>query len=322
MKPLLSLLMLALFVATRPAQAQDRGARSEDAGFGDDEVYVPAPKHRLYYTNATVARYNPIGLANTFQLGWRRRLFEKDSLLTRDTYTFVAGSAVLSPAFARVGPYAEGQLLSVFRVFGSFARIQYFGSFGQLISFDDPTARYSDQTLDSLDEAGAAQSAGGWVALGGATLRAAAGPVAVRSTAVFQRYTLDLPETQDEVFYDLVWDRLAPNGDWMWLQDTDLLTIQGKARVGVRHTMSANLNGAPGDGGITHHRLGPLVAVQLKDKKPGESFNQPTVFVLTQWWLQHPYRAGQEQPAGLPLIALGFAFNGDFATTALPQPPQ
>ena len=294
-----------------PALAQDRGARGDDASFGNpDDQYVPPPKNRLYYTNATFARVNPLGLIDIFRVGWRRRLSTSDSVLLQDTYTFVGTTALVTPAYARLGAYAEAQLLSVFRVFAQAEGIGYFGTFDQVLSFSDQNARYSDQTIIELGDEGLASPRGGWVFLGGATLRAAAGPIAIRSTGQVQRYDIGLPDG-DVVFYDQYWDRLAPNGGFMYLQDTDLLLLAKKARIGVRHTFTDNLDGSTGDGGLAHHRVGPLLAWQFKNDAPGAKVNQQTLFLLAQWWAQHPYRTGEEQPAGLPLIALGFAFNGD-----------
>lgn len=125
------------------------------------------------------------------------------------------------------------------------------------------------------------------------------------------RYDLDLQDG-DVVFYDQYWDRLAPDGGWMALNDADILALVNKTRIGLRHTFNDELgNDSGADSALANHRLGPLFAYQFHDKKPGNRFNQPTAFVIAQWWLQHPYRAGQEQPQGLPLIAAGFAFNGD-----------
>jgi hypothetical protein len=136
-------------------------------------------------------------------------------------------------------------------------------------------------------------------------VQAAAGPIAVRTTPQVTRYDLALPDG-DVAFYDQFWDRLAPDGGFMVLDDTDLLVLAGPVRAGVRHTFSDHLDGTGGDAGIAHHRVGPLVAWQLADRPPGAPTNDPTVFVLAQWWLQHPYRTG-----AFPLIAAGFAFTGD-----------
>lgn len=97
-----------------------------------------------------------------------------------------------------------------------------------------------------------------------------------------------------------------------------MIVLVNDCRLGLRHTFSDAIDGFDGDGGRAHHRLGPLFAWQFAQEPPGRRFNQPTLFVLAQWWLQHPYRTGEEQSAALPLIGLGFAFNGDLATSATP----
>jgi hypothetical protein len=138
--------------------------------------------------------------------------------------------------------------------------------------------------------------------------------VAVRST--FQGLRFDLGGHADGTwFYDQLSDRLAPDEGWILLNDADLLYLSGPMRLGVRHSWSdtATAGGGP-DAAMAYHRVGPLFAWQFTDHDPGTRFNQPTLFVLAQTWLQHPYRTGDEQPQGLPLIAVGFAFNGDLAT--------
>ncbi len=298
--------------------AQDRGARGDDAGFEGPEAedeYVPPPKRRLYYSNASFARVNPLGLINSFKVGPRWRLSTSDSILLQDTYVWVGPTSLVTPAFARLGLFGEAQLLSVLRVFGQVEGIGHYGTFDQVLSFPDPTARYSDRRIAELGDQGQATPELGWVFVAGFTVRAAVGPFAIRSTGNLQRYDIDLPEG-DVAFYDQYWDRLAPDEGFMWLQDSDLLLLAGKARIGVRHTFSDNMDGSVGDGGLAHHRVGPLLAFQFRDSPAGtRKFNQPTAFLLAQWWVQHPYRTGEEQPAGLPLIAAGFAFNGDLRTS-------
>ena len=304
--------MFALLIAllTGVAAAQDRGARADDVAFAqdDDAPYDAGPRDRLSYTNATFVRVNPLGLVDLFKIGWKRRLSQKDSLLFRDTYAFTAINVMATPAYTRLGLYSEAQLLAVLRVFGEINSVGYYGTFDQVTSWDDPAAVFSDQTIETRAQSAATT---GWVLNAGATVRAAVGPVAVRSTAQVTRYDLDLPDG-DVVFYDQFWDRLAPDGGWMVLNDLDVLLLAGKARIGARHTFTDQIGGTPGtDGSLAQHRVGPLFAYQFNDKPKGAGFNQPTAFLVCQWWAQHPYRTGQEQPGGLPLIALGFAFNGD-----------
>jgi hypothetical protein len=293
--------------------AQDRGARSDDAAFASEEgKYTPAPLNRLWYSNATYARVNPLGLINNYQVGWRRRLSKKDSTLFQDTYAFVGPAATITPAWTRVGLSAEAQALAVLRVFGRIDGVGYYGTFDQILPFD-AASPYSDQTIaDRGDEASATT---GWLATLGATVRAKVGPIAVRNTG--QAVHMDLALDGGTHFYDQLSDRLVPDGGWVVLNDADVLYVAGPLRLGARHSFTDTLDGSGDttDAALANHRLGPLFAWQFSDKKPGARFNQPTFFAIAQWWLQHPYRTGAEQPQALPLIALGLSFNGDLATS-------
>ncbi|MEN0065197.1 MAG: hypothetical protein AAGA48_23840 [Myxococcota bacterium] len=295
--------------------AQERGARSEDATFsGPATGYKAPPRDRLHYTNATYGRINALGITNVFRVGWRRRLSSKDRPLLHNTYVYVAPTLTVTPGFVRSGLFVEAQALSVLRGFVEVTGVRYFGLFNQVMSFSDPTVRYSDQRLAELRLAGFNQPRSGWGVIAGFSVRGPVGPFLVRSTTSFQRYDLALSDGE-VVFYDQLWDRLAPDQGFMVLLDTELVVRLGTARLGIRHSFSDDLVNAPGDGGQAHHRLGPVVAWTLADRGPGSRFDRPTLFVVSQWWLSHPYRAGQEQPQGLPLIAVGFAFDGDLISS-------
>jgi hypothetical protein len=304
--------MFLLLLAALSAFAQDRGARPEDAGFAaaDDAEYVPAPKDRLWYSNATYARVNPLGLVDIYRIGWRRRLSTKDSILFQDTYTFVGPSVTATPAWARAGLYGEAQLLAVLRVFGQLDTVGYFGTFDQILGFDEAD-RFSDQAI--ADRGDEARATTGWIGTLGATARAKVGPIAIRNTA--QVVHMDLALNSGTHFYDQLSDRLVRDGGWFAINDADVLYVSGKLRLGARHTFTDGLDGGSTEGEQAQHRVGPLFAWQFDDKAPGARFNQPTLFVVTQWWAQHPYRTGNEQSQGLPLIAVGFAFNGDYWTS-------
>jgi len=304
--------MSVVLLTLLSAFAQDRGARSDDSNFAADDVeaYTPAPRDRLWYSNATYLRVNPLGLVDLYRLGWRRRLSTSEHILRQDTYTFVGPSVTVTPAWARVGLYAEAQLLSVFRVFGQLDGAGYFGTFDQALAFDGAD-RFSDDAIEARgDEAKATL---GWFATLGATARAKVGPIVIRDT--FQTIRMDPDLGQSTHFYDQLSDRLVPDGGWVALNDADVLYVSGKLRLGARHTVTDNLQGGSDDGDLAQHRVGPLFAWQFSDKAPGARVNQPTLFTLAQWWAQHPYRTGDEQPQGLPLIAVGIAFNGDHWTS-------
>ncbi|MGC6493764.1 MAG: hypothetical protein ACON5B_13095 [Myxococcota bacterium] len=297
-----------------PVEAAVEAADATEAVMETANVATPTlgiPKHRLYYSNAVFARVNPLGLINQLTMGWRYRLIDADpdSTLFGDTYTLLGLSSRASPAFGRIGVHAEIMPIAVFRAWVDYEFVGFFGTFDQVAGFDSASAMYSDQTLRALDRK---HRAIGTVLTTGAVLQGKVGPVAIRSTFQATRFDIGLEDADDNFFYDQYWDRLAPNRQFMFLNDFDVLGLFGPVRVGARWTWSDALVGDNDtDAGLAHHRVGPLFAYTFHDRGPGARFNQPTIFLLTQWWAQHPYRAGQEQPQGLPLIALGFAFNGD-----------
>lgn len=314
---------LATLLAASSALAQDRGARADDAAYvGEAEgAYVPPPKNRLWYSNATFVRYNPLGLINVHRVGLRHRLSTKDSILFQDTYVFAGAGAIVTPAWARVGAYAEVQPLAILRAFAEVSGVGYYSTFDQILTWPEQDAAYDDDSIAERGDNGEATAEIGYTITFGGTLRAKVGPIAVRSTAQVSSINLALDEP-NLYFYDQYWDRLAPDGGWMVLNDLDVLYVKDKLRLGVRHTFSDTLDGNGGDatGALSHHRVGPLFAWQFYNKKPGATFNQPTVFVLAQWWMQHPYRTGEKQPQELPLIAAGFAFNGDYKVGGVVTP--
>jgi hypothetical protein len=278
----------------------------------------PPPQDRLWYSNATYGRVNPLGFVDSFKLGWRRRLSTSDHLLLDNTYSFTAVNVMATPAFTRVGVYAEVLPITMVRLFAGVDGIGFYGTFDQVLGMEG-TGRYSDAAIEA--QSALSGATGGWVLTFGGTVRAKAGPVAIRSTPTFTRFDIAVPDDKP-FFYDQIWDRLAPNRGLMVNVDSDVLVVAGKVRAGVRHTFSDDLGGNPSDsdGAMANHRVGPLFAYQFHAKGPGTKFDEPTLFVLTQWWMAHPYRTGEEQPQGLPLIALGFAFNGDLAMTTSPAP--
>lgn len=280
------------------------------ASEGDGEESLE-PSDRLYYTNANFVRVNPLGLVDLFRVGWRHRLSDSDHVLMQDTYTFVAAEVMATPAYTRVGVFAEAQVLAIARVYAQYSGVGYFGNFSQVQSWDSNAVRYSDETL-SANEADAYATLGSVFTTGG-TLRGAAGPLVIRSTVALTHHNLNLRDG-DTVFYDQYWDRLAPDGGWMVLNDADLMVLAGKARLGARYTFTDEIgNSDPVDSAMATHRVGPLLAWEFNAKEAGASFNHPTLFLISQWWLAHPYRTGEEQTQAMPLIAVGFAFNGDLA---------
>ena len=110
------------------------------------------PKHRLWYSNATFARVNPLGLVESLTLGWRYRLMDSDSVLFEDTYSLLGVTVNTTPAYTRGGVRAEIAPIAVWKAWATLEGIGYFGTFDQITSFPDADAVYDDDTLEALGQ--------------------------------------------------------------------------------------------------------------------------------------------------------------------------
>lgn len=59
------------------------------------------------------------------------------------------------------------------------------------------------------------------------------------------------------------------------------------------------------------HRVGPFLGYTFF-REDGRAFNNPTVFILVQWWLKHRFRTGVDTSQALPVLGAGFQITGDF----------
>lgn len=270
----------------------------------------PPPKVRVFYRDVLAVRVNPLGLINDTRLSVRRRLFEPSGALTRETFVGVGTSLVLSPAWARFGPFIEVQPLSVLTLAAGIEGQGYFRTFDQIQTFSSAKVAYDDDTLAANGDKDRHYQT--WTRVGflEARLQAKVGPVVARS-AMRAQHTLVTSPRGGVAYYDQILDILVPTDGWLVTNDADVLVLATEHWIlGARHTFTHSFLPEPSTANETH-RLGPLIGYRLFDT-PYAMFNQPTINLLAQWWLAHPYRTGANQPAALPLIALAFAFNGDF----------
>jgi hypothetical protein len=291
-----SLLAAALFLLA-PAEAEA-------------QADPPPPATRVFYRDLLAARVNPLGLINDVRLSARRRLFEPGGLLTKDTFVGVGTSMVLSPAFVRYGPFVEVQPLSVLTFAAGVEAQGYFRTFDQLQSFPTADAAYDDDTLAANGDEERHYATAQRAFFLEARLQVKAGPVIARS-AMRAQHTLVTARPGDVAYYDQILDILVPTDGWLVTNDADVLVfVKERFLLGARHTFTHSFLPEPAAATETH-RFGPLLGYRFFDS-PYSNFNQPTVTLLGQWWLVHPYRTGAKQPIALPLVALAFSFNGDF----------
>jgi hypothetical protein len=289
------------------------------AGAAISSPTATPPTHRLLYRSTTVARINPVGLFSEARFGYRRRLFDSENALLRDTFAGFGLAGIASPALAAIAPSLEFQPLTVFQLTASYNANLYFGNFGHLQSFPSPNSPASDSDRERGEEQGRAYRAPRGHFIIQPLLQVKVGSVAARSATRFM-YVLGDLRNNDRVWYDPIVDLLMPRRGWAIANDTDLVTITPWGlTAGLRYSMARAFYGAgdfaPGEqpetpATRTIQRVGPLVSYTFYDR-PGATFNTPTAFLLAQWWFDHPYRTGQDVSQAVPYLIIGFSFSGD-----------
>lgn len=282
----------------------------------------PPPQHRLVYRDLSLVRLNPLGLITDARITYRYRLYESQSTALRDNFVAVGLTPMLSAGFARIGPTIEVQPASMLNLWAMYEFIQYFGTFNYLQSFPSAVANYSDtelKRLGSLDKSDPRKNyAGrGGQFMAGATLMLKVSQFVLRDQLRVARPDMTL-RAGDRVFYDIFYDLLVTNRGWYFNNDADLLWQSDFGlTLGIRHTMArafaSDASFAPGDDrskavGLIQ-RAGPLGAYTWK--QPDGARFEPTVLLVLNWWIQSPYRTGQDVNRAVPYLVAAFSMTGD-----------
>ena len=284
--------LLALLLSTGTAYA------------ADPEI----PTSRFFMESLFGGRMNPQGLQERFFLSYRHKLSSSDHILLSDTYFSVGPVTTLTPAYATIGPQLKFQPLAILGFRVAYEFMGTFGVLGQIHQFESVDVDYSDAALDALGK--------GTARIGTQTtvegrFQFKLGSVAMRNTFMGRRY--DIKSDAGQIaFYDQSTDLLAPTKGWIWTNDVDLLMLMPNGfTVGARLTSGQAIHGAGGGrASETTHRVGPILAYTFYNR-PGEVFNTPTLFLISQWNAQHPYRAGEASSIWIPTVSIGFGFTGD-----------
>jgi len=275
---------------------------------------VPTPEEKpddplvtLDYDNLLAIRVNPLGLQNYFNLFMKARLFRSDNPVLQGAHFSVGPTVVASPAFAKVGAFMQFAPVAMLELRGTYRYQYFFGTFDQIIPEDSPYADWSDSARrDKGDEA---MSMGGHQVALQARVQAKVSAFAIRNTTRFVYNDMPLPDGA-VAYYDQTPDILVPNKGWIGVNDLDMFGLYKAFKFGGRYTWTASFFG--GDDGHADnviHRLGPMITWTFFDK-PGSSWNQPTLVLLSQWHIRHPNRAGQDVSQAIPYLALAFTFKG------------
>jgi hypothetical protein len=279
------------------------------------------PKFRISISNLLVARYNPLGLENRFQIGPQIRLKSTSSAILKDNYVFAGAAIRINPAFLKIGPMIEVQPLSILNIRFAAELMQWFGTFDFTHSAPSPLDNYSDSTIALLGDQNRHYRATGAHIYIEPTLQLKVGPIAVRNRFSAEYWNMNT-RAGDTVFYEPTLDTMVPANGWVISNDLDVLYLSPvKLVVGVRYSMVQPFysGGAyrpgevnPGDdpaGGLNqHHRFGPLLAYTFFDRGYVR-FNKPSLILIANWYLNHRWRTGADVNQGIPYLVLAFAFQ-------------
>lgn len=277
-----------------------------------------APEPACRYTSLFAGRFNPLGLSEELGVRCEHRLYEAESPVLRTNFVALVPGLALSPASARPSISLEVQPLSILGFFASYRPTYWYGILGALQSFPSPRADWGSSLLGRPESpTGAAAQLVHEVMLGG-LFQLRVGPFAGRSVARVRWFHV-ATKGGDPVFYDPTNDQLTPARGWTVESDT-VATWSPAERVllGVDLVLAravypddAYAAGEPHDNRSAQARVGPLAVYTLWDHAPGARFDAPSLFVLTSFYLQHPYRAGDRSSAAIPYLAAGLSFSGD-----------
>ena len=311
----------SLCLALSGTAAWAQGAVPIPRSADDDGPPVP-PKHRLFFSNLNAIRYNPLGLFEEFRLSYRYRLYDHEHRALRDNFAGIGAVPSASPAWVRLGLFGEVQPTSFLLLTAQYDWTRYFGNFNLLNSFPDARSDFSDSRIKELGEQGGATK--NYVTTGhqltlSALLQFKFGPIAFRSNNKLAYFNMNL-RPGDTVFYDQLYDLLVPGNGWIYVNDIDVLWVSnfgfmGGLRYSIGHAFYNDTQlpaGSPNQNGPIQ-RLGPFLAYTFSKKPPGTTlFNNPTLILLVQWWLDHRFRTGRDVSQSVPLLGVAFTFNGDF----------
>jgi hypothetical protein len=278
------------------------------------------PLHRIVHKNTFALRYNPLGLLYDGRFSYRLRLYEAESKVLRDNFIGVGVAPTMSPAFVRIGPYVEFNPLTMLGFWGMVQFVQYFGSFDLAQGFPGAQSDFSDSAIKANTGNKVGPTNGYEVTLG-ANFMAKVSSIVIRSQARLVYGNLKLKDGE-RIYYDQFYDVGSPNQGWMFVNDLDVLWqgLENKLIAGARYTATAPFYDParhfdPNDpvqaADNSMHRVGPFVGYTFKIED-GAKFNNPTVFILVQWWLKHRFRTGVDTSQALPLMGIGFQMTGDF----------
>lgn len=273
-------------------------------------AWSEASAQDLRWESFTGVSVNPLGLIQIGTFTASHELYESENPLFATNFVDASAIVASTPAYSIVGAQLQLQPLSILRLRARIEGLGYFGNFDHVQSFEDLDVDFSDSALARNEDHAATV---GMRFTGSALLQAKFGKVAVRAHLQAATMTLDLA-TNKRVFYSPYFDHILESGNWIYVSDADLLWVEERVVVGIRHTaMVAQFSQdlAASDPNGPTHRVGPLIVWKVRDAE-GETVDAMNLIFLANWYLVHTNRTGYDTPQWLPYLGIAFSFEGSF----------
>lgn len=289
-------------------------------------------KHRITYTSLLAPRVNPLGLEERLWIGYEYRLYDKDKALLNGSNLAIYFRPIVNPAITLIGATVQIQPAAVLRLRATYSYVQWFGTFQFMQSYKSPHDDYSETRLGAQADAVGTYVTDTNYVTSGHQIELEALVQARYKGLVFRSGTFGIYNHygnlrgDDDLFYAVRYDTLAPAKGWLLTNDTDLLWLQDlkgprKATVmfGARASTVMPIynddvyeeGDVIGNPNGPQFKLGPAfgyIFYNRPERYP--RFNKPTLLMMPQWNIKHRWRTGRDVNTALPTIVIAFVFSG------------
>jgi hypothetical protein len=237
-------------------------------------------------SNTLGSSLNPLGLQDRLTLERRWGLGSSKNPLLSDAHISLGLSNNLSPAYDRLGLWAELSPLSVLDIRAGVEPVVYFGTYGHLSAFPSYDSDFSKSARDRIKSQAVARAGVRWHV--SPTLKLKLGRVVARSAAEFEWWKVDAP---GEFFYEPTRDTLLDSdGDALMALSSQLLYELGRDKR-VLAGLSHELTSVPAAPQNRIQRLGLLGIWKVRGRRLG--LGEPTVVGGVFRYLEDPSKKGE-----------------------------
>lgn len=264
-----------------------------------------APPRSQDWSVQAGGRVAPLGLLIAGTYGVRWRLFNKDSLLLKNSHIALLGRADLTPTYCFLGARLQFEPLAILRLWVDYQFGGFFGNLGNVALFDEDFLSRSEKSqFKKLQEPEPQAVLAQRVTLS-ARLQAKYKRIAARYMVAGRRHFMRV-YPDEMVWFNANLDLLTPTRGWTLNQDADLLFEVDKGRfLAVRYTQTAGYFSGEHKPSMLR-RLGPAGVWVRKTQRHTQTF-----LLMLQWNIRHPYRNGDIQSVAMPMILAGWVLKSN-----------